>query len=173
MRHVVGFIVGMMLAPIVLIGLGWAYPRLAAIAARDGATFVSATGLSAVGVLSVLAVLLGLSAAAPRLTPLLPGIAGLSLVGVTAAHVMRPELIGRLPAVPGMDGAQTLLALGVFLPLSVALIVPMFLPARWRRYQAAHSTDEVEEYFDGLYDSEEEEYEEQPRRRHGRRPSHA
>lgn len=168
MRHIVGFIIGLMLAPIVLIGLGWAYPRLASIAAREGATFVSFTGLSAVGVLSVLAILLGLATAAPRLTPLLPGIAGLSLIGVTAAHVMRPDLIGRLPTVPGLDGAQTLLALGVFLPLSVILVVPMFVPGRWKRYQPAHNSDEVEEYFDGLYEAEDDDYEEPPRRRHSR-----
>ncbi|MBB6171799.1 hypothetical protein HNR23_001859 [Nocardiopsis mwathae] len=155
MRHVVGFLVGLVLAPVVMLGAGWALPRLARASAAE-ATFLGAGGAATVAVLSVLALLVAVAMAAPRLTPLLPGVAGLALVGLSAAGVLRPELADRLPATPGLGGALDLLSLGVFVPVGLALVVPMFLASRWAGGERGGVSPEG--YFDGLYDEDYEDH---------------
>ncbi|GAA1074569.1 hypothetical protein [Nocardiopsis composta] len=167
MRHVVGFFVGLLLAPVVLVGAGWAQPRLADLKGAGG-SFTQADGLVTVAALCALALVVGIAAVAPRLTPLLPGVAGLSLLGASAVAVVRPALAERVPGfVPGTEGALLLAQLGVFLPVAVVLVIPLLVPSRWVSDDPAGVTEE--EYFDGLYD---EDYEEDPapaprgRRRH-------
>ncbi|GAA1996820.1 hypothetical protein GCM10009799_24730 [Nocardiopsis rhodophaea] len=160
MRHLVGLLTGLVLAPVVVLGAGWALPRLTELKAQE-ATFLSAGGAATLAVVSALALLVAVAMAAPRLTPLVPGIAGLTLVGLTAGVVLRPELADRLPGSPGLSGALDLLPLGVFVPLGLALVVPMFLASRWRGAEQAHDVTE-EEYFDGLYDEDYEDDERSP-----------
>lgn len=167
MRHVVGFFVGLLLAPVVLVGVGWAQPRLTDLKGAGG-SFTQADGLVTVAALCALALVVGIAAVAPRLTPLLPGVAGLSLLGASAVAVVRPALAERVPGfVPGTEGALLLAQLGVFLPVAVVLVIPLLVPSRWVSDDPAGVTEE--EYFDGLYD---EDYEEDPapaprgRRRH-------
>ncbi|GLU48441.1 hypothetical protein [Nocardiopsis ansamitocini] len=146
MRHVVGFIVGIVLVPVILLGTGWALPRITAVA-ESGGTFVGVTGLSAIGALSLLALFVAVVLAAPRLTPLLPGSAGLALAGLTALDLVRPDLVARIPHYPGVAGATTLLELGLYLPLALALILPLFLSSRWQSYRprGAHAFGKGEE----------------------------
>ncbi|GAA3741247.1 hypothetical protein HDA32_002516 [Spinactinospora alkalitolerans] len=155
MRHVIGFIIGLVLAPVILLASGWALPRFVTINGFGG-TFVSFTGITALGALALLALVLACTLTAPRLTPLVPGIAGLTLVGVTAAHLLRPGLADRVPGLPGLEGALTLLPLGLYLPLALALIIPLFVPSRWQSYRprGAHAAGEDEEYFEDLYDDD-------------------
>ncbi|WP_017619009.1 hypothetical protein, partial [Nocardiopsis gilva] len=160
MRHFVGFLTGLVLAPVVVFGAGWALPRLTELKAQQ-ATFLSAGGAVTLAVLSVLALLLAVAMAAPRLTPMVPGIAGLTLIGLSVGAVLRPELADRLPRGPGLSGALDLLPLGVFLPLGLALVIPMFLASRWTGAEHGDGVTE-EEYFDGLYD---EDYEDDERDR--------
>ncbi|GAB3473116.1 hypothetical protein [Nocardiopsis coralliicola] len=162
MRHFVGFIVGLLLAPVILVGLGWAQPRLAGLA-EGGGTFTGAGGLVTVAGLSAIALVVAVAVAAPRLTPLLPGIAGLTLFAATAVMVLRPGVFDRVPAaVPGIDGAELLLRLGAVLPVALLLAVPLLIPGRWVPDDPGGVSED--EYFDGLYD---EDYEEDrsPRRR--------
>nr|WP_246425269.1 hypothetical protein [Streptomonospora nanhaiensis] len=121
-----------------------------------GRSFTTTGGLVSLGALAVVALLVGLALALPRLTPLLPGVAGLTLVALTAAHHLRPDLAERAPALPGLEGAVTLLELGAYLPLGLALFLPMLVPARWAGRERGHEVTE-EEYFDGLYDEDYEE----------------
>ncbi|MDA0563438.1 hypothetical protein LG943_03705 [Streptomonospora sp. S1-112] len=165
MRHLVGFLVGLILAPVVALGTGWVLPRFIDLDA-DGRTFATAGGLVAVGTLAVVALLVGLALALPRLTPLLPGVAGLTLAGLTTAHHLRPDLVERVPALPGLEGAVTLLELGAYLPLGLALFLPMLIPSRWAGRERRPEVTE-EEYFDGLYD---EDYEDPQRPRWGTAP---
>ncbi|MFC3997527.1 hypothetical protein ACFOVU_16460 [Nocardiopsis sediminis] len=163
MRHFIGFLVGLMLAPVVMLATGWVLPRL--VRAAEDAGGIPTTGeLVTLGVLGGVALLLGLALVPPRLTPLVPGIAGLSLIGITTVAMLRPELLGLIPSVPGREGALTLLSLGLYLPLSLVLVVPLFVGARWSGTGRRDPVTE-EEYFDGLYD---EDYEDS-----GRAPRHA
>ncbi|GAA4901117.1 hypothetical protein [Streptomonospora salina] len=153
MRHFVGFIAGLVLAPVLILGTGWTLPRFADLSAT-GQSIVTAEGAVAIGAGASVALLVALAAVPPRLTPMLPGIAGLTLVGLTALQVLRPALVERVPAVvPGLEGATTLLSIGAYLPLGLLLFSPMLAPSRWTGGDGGHGVTE-EEYFDGLYDED-------------------
>ena len=164
MRHVVGFFVGLLLAPVVVLGVGWAQPRLAALNGAGG-TYADTAGAITVAGLGAVALVVAATLVGPRLTPMLPGIAGLTVMAASAVVVLRPALVDRVPSwVPGQEGAVLLLGLGVFLPLAVLMVAPMLVPSRWvREEQGGVSPDE---YFDGLYD---EDYEDEDGPRSGRR----
>ncbi|MBB4931962.1 hypothetical protein F4561_002782 [Lipingzhangella halophila] len=167
MRHVVGFLAGLILAPVVLLGGGWAFTRMSGLGGGEAA-FLTTAGLIGLAGLFGLALLMALVMVPPRLTPLLPGITGLSLAGFTAVNVLRPELLERLPGVPGLGGALELAGLGLYLPLAFALVIPLFVASRWVRAEPyEESAVTPAEYFDGLYGDEEEPPEES--RRGGRR----
>ncbi|RNL81826.1 hypothetical protein [Halostreptopolyspora alba] len=170
MRHVVGFLAGLILAPVVLLGSGWAFARVSGLGGGETA-FLSTSGLITLAGLFGLALLMALVLVPPRLTPLLPGVTGLSLAGFTAVNVLRPEVLDRLPGVPGLEGALTLTGLGLYLPLALALLIPMFVAHRWRQETDTYEETPVtpDEYFDGLYEDEEEERGESQPRRGGRR----
>ncbi|QBI54304.1 hypothetical protein [Streptomonospora litoralis] len=158
MRHFVGFVVGLVLAPVLMLGTGWLLPRFVDLD-ETGQSIATVDGAVAVGAAAVVALLVTLVLVPPRLTPLLPGITGLSLVAATAVQVLRPALVERVPGLPGVEGAVTLLSIGAYLPLGLALFIPMLVPSRWARKERPQGVTE-EEYFDGLYD---EDYEERDR----------
>ncbi|KIH98435.1 hypothetical protein LP52_13480 [Streptomonospora alba] len=162
MRHFVGFIAGLVLAPVLMLGTGWTLPRFVDLSAT-GQSIVTAQGMVAIGAGAFVALLVALVAVPPRLTPMLPGIAGLSLVGITAVQVLRPGLVDRVPGVPGLEGATTLLEIGAYLPLGLLLFLPMLVPSRWTGPAAAQGVTE-EEYFDGLYDEDYEDTDPERRR---------
>ncbi|GAB3451082.1 hypothetical protein GCM10027570_27100 [Streptomonospora sediminis] len=161
MRHFVGFIVGLALAPVLMLGTGWVLPRFVDLNAT-GQSIATVSAMVAVGAAAAVALLVALVLVPPRLTPLLPGIAGLTLVGATAVQVLRPALVEMVPALPGVEGAVTLLSIGAYLPLGLALFIPMLVPARWAGKDRRQGVTE-EEYFDGLYDEDYEGYDDQDR----------
>lgn len=163
MRHVIGFVLGLVLVPAVVVVPGWALPRLTYIAGFGG-DFISRTGLITVGPLVVLAVLLGVCVAVRRVSALASLLPALALTGGTGVYVVAPELaLGLLPGTEWGQGVSQLLMLGAYLPLGLLLLVPMFMPSRWR------GTTEEEDDFTDLTDDGEDELPELPRRR----PRHA
>lgn len=154
MRHFVGFLSGLILGLVLLLVTGWAFAHLrgsyaADLSALQGAGPVALAGLVAVGLL------VALVAVPPRLTPMLPFSAALVLGGATATALVRMHLLERLPVLPGVEGALTLLPLGVFVPLVLVLSAPVFVGARWVR-QDEDGPSEEDEYFDGLYEEGDE-----------------
>lgn len=152
MRHVFGFVLGLVMVPAVVVVPGWALPRLDYIAGFGG-DFVSATGLITVVPLMVLALLVGVCVAVRRVSALATTLPGMALVGWTGVYVALPTLaVGVLPGTEWGQGVAQLLALGVYLPFGLMLLLPMFMPSRWRR------AVEDEEGFADLAD----EYDEEP-----------
>ncbi|WP_053619362.1 hypothetical protein [Nocardiopsis sp. NRRL B-16309] len=152
MRHVVGFLSGLILGPVLLLLSGWAFSHLrrlhgSGLGALDGAGPLAVAGLVGVGLV------VALLAVPPRLTPMLPLGAALVLGGVSAVAVLRGHLLERLPSLPGSEGALLLLPLGVFVPVVLVLLAPVFVGGRWRR-EPEGVTDE--EYFEGLYGDDDE-----------------
>ncbi|MGI5121845.1 hypothetical protein ACQEU5_20255 [Marinactinospora thermotolerans] len=134
MRHIVGCVTGVVMALFILVVTGWSAPRLGELVETGGSLF-SGEAVVVVGVLGVVALLVACVLVAPRLTPLLPGGAGLVLAAVTVAFLLRPGLAAGLSWLPGLEGARRLAELGLYLPLALALAVPLFLPLRWRSYR--------------------------------------
>nr|WP_155999451.1 hypothetical protein [Streptomonospora sp. PA3] len=145
-----------------MLGTGWVLPRFADLE-ETGRSILTTGGVVTLGAASVVALLMALVLVPPGLTPLLPGIAGLTLAGATAVELLRPALVERVPGLPGVEGALTLLSIGAYLPLALVLFVPMLVPTRWVGKEAPQGVTE-EEYFDGLYDEDYEDGGAEPRR---------
>ncbi|WP_017543374.1 membrane protein [Nocardiopsis prasina] len=149
MRHFVGFLSGLILGPVLLLVTGWAFAHLRGLNAVQS-DVLQGTGPVAVAGLVGVGLLVSLVAVPPRLTPMLPFAAALVVGGATAAALLRMHLLERLPVLPGVEGALTLLPLGVFVPLALVLAAPVFVGARWVRED--EDGPSREEYFDGLYE---------------------
>lgn len=152
MRHVVGFLSGLILGPTLLLLTGWAFAHLRGLHA-SGVSVLQGTGPVALAGLVGVGLLVALVAVPPRLTPMLPFAAALVLGGASTAALVRMHLLERLPALPGTEGALTLLPLGVFVPLALVLLAPVFVGSRWVREEEGPTE---EDYFEGLYDEDEE-----------------
>ncbi|GHD19738.1 hypothetical protein GCM10007147_10920 [Nocardiopsis kunsanensis] len=72
--------------------------------------------------------------------------------GASAVAVVRMHLLERLPMVPGAEGAMVLLPLGVFVPVVVVLLAPLFVGTRWTGREKSEVGEE--EYFEGLYEQD-------------------
>ncbi|MFV2196441.1 hypothetical protein [Nocardiopsis sp. LOL_012] len=151
MRHVVGFLFGLILGPVLVLACGWVFPRLKGVYASgapvwEGSAPVALAGLAGVGLVVALLVV------PSRLTPMAALVSALAVGGLSVLSLVRADLLERLPeSLPGAEGALSLLPLGVFVPLVVVLVAPVFSGARWR---GEEEDDEVttEEYFEGLYE---------------------
>ncbi len=135
MRHLVGIVLGIVMAAALFLGGGWGFHRLSNLSATN-AHLTSTSGLTALAALLATGLLLGVLMAAPRISPLataLPGIAALAATGLYAVSPHRTlDLIPMKNSTFGL-GAHTLLVTGVYALLGAAMLIPMFVPSRWRR----------------------------------------
>jgi hypothetical protein len=133
------------MAGVLFFGGSWGYLRLL----RPPAPAVPLSGLPAGGgsllsfhgVLGALAAVLatgllaGILIAAPRISPLAAGLPGLLLLGWTALYLVSVrhavELIP-LKAYPSGAGFEAMLFNGLLGAAGLAMIIPMFVPSRWR-----------------------------------------
>jgi len=145
MRHVTGIGLAIVLAGAVFFAAGWGYVRLLRIALSGaGSSALPAPGanllhdtttLYAVGALAGTALLAGIFAAAPRISPLAAGLPGLALVGWSVWYGL-----SMLPAVRYIPlradsygaGFLAMLENGLLAAAGLALAVPLFIPSRWR-----------------------------------------
>ena len=134
LRHLVGLLAGIALAPVLWVGVAWAADLFPKITQGD----VSVTTVLSVVVLCLVG-LVGAYLVASRLSPLVAGASGFLLVALCLWPVVAPE---------SMDAALYWISdevflypdgagLGVALPLGVLLLGSATLPPRWR---AAHDT---------------------------------
>jgi len=145
MRHVTGIGLAIVLAGAVFFAAGWGYLRLLRIAlSTAGTSALPAPGanllhdtavLSAAGALAGTALLAGLFAAAPRISPLAAGLPGLALVGWSVWYGLSMRLaVQHIPLRADSCGAgfAALLENGLLAAAGLALVVPLFIPSRWR-----------------------------------------
>lgn len=145
MRHVTGIGLAIVLAGAVFFAASWGYLRLLRLTVSTvnparlpapGANLRHDTAvLYAVAALAGTALLAGIFAAAPRISPLAAGLPGLALVGwsVWYALSMRPA-VQHIPLRAAEFGAgfAALLTNGLLAAAGLALVVPLFIPSRWR-----------------------------------------
>ncbi|MCY9783648.1 hypothetical protein KIK06_07050 [Nocardiopsis sp. EMB25] len=163
MRHLVGFLSGLILGLVLVLSCGWVWSHLRGLHSL-GLDALSGSGPVALAVLAAVGLVVAMAAVPPRLTPLLPFGAALVLGGISAVALVRPAWLDRLPDLPGMAGALVLLPLGAFVPLVIVLTAPVLVGGRWRRWDHDGESVTPDEYFEGLYDDDDEE----PRRAAGR-----
>jgi hypothetical protein len=126
----------------------WGYVRFQAQSSRvaAGASLLSDHhALLALGALAGTGLLAGIMIAAPRISPLAAGLPGLLLLGLTALYLVSvrraDELIPMRSQVFGA-GFETLLARGLLGTAGLVMIVPLFVPSRWRSRGSADLADD-------------------------------
>ena len=134
MRHLIGLILGLALALAVFFAAGWGAEHVPALVGHS-VGLPSRTGLIGLGVMLGTGALLGILLAVPAVSPLATGLPGLLLLGWTALlAVSSHRALAWIPLQGHTFGAgfRILLLNGTLALLGMAMIVPMFLPSRWR-----------------------------------------
>ncbi|HTT52038.1 MAG TPA: hypothetical protein VMH35_11615 [Streptosporangiaceae bacterium] len=138
LRHLIGLGLATGLAVMIFFAGGWGVARMSALAAQ-GTSVTSITGLSALGVLLLAGLYLGVLLVAP-VSPVSTALPGLGLLVWTGLLGLDAHLAARgIPAGAGMaaSGFRQMLADGVLALLGVVMICPAFVPSRWRPASAA------------------------------------
>jgi hypothetical protein len=134
MRHLIGIILAFALGAALFLGGGYGFTHLTSIAAH-GASLTSTTGLIALSALAATGLFIGIVIAVRAISPLAPGLPGLVLLAGSALLAVRAHQVLRWIPLQGHSygaGFRALLVGGVLALLGAALIVPLFVPARWR-----------------------------------------
>jgi hypothetical protein len=137
-RHVMGFVFAVILAAVLLAGAGWGTWRVGALEAA-GTSLTSMSSLLALGAMAGTGLLLGIMLVAPRVSPLAAGLPGLALLAWSVLRVVNTAGAERLIPLHGSHiatGFRTLLMGGVLALLGVVMVVPLFVPSRWRKRDA-------------------------------------
>ena len=146
MRHLVGVVLAIVLAAIVFFAASWGYLKLLIGPARTG-TLPGGGGsllhnhavLEGFGVLLAVGLIAGLLIAAPRISPLAAGLVGLALLAWTGLYlvsVRRAVQYIPLKGRPYGAGFEAMLFDGVLALVGLALVIPLFIPSRWRSKRA-------------------------------------
>ncbi|WP_133379067.1 hypothetical protein [Klenkia marina] len=138
MRHVAGFVVGLVLAAAALLTVGNGALRLGAAVLR-GATSTDGFVWLAVG-----AGVLGVAAALRRLSPLVPLLAGAPFVALGVLVQFAPEQLARFaPRIGGevLDGLRAFAGVGGALVVGVVLVLLALVPQGRRRARLDRGDD--------------------------------
>jgi hypothetical protein len=145
MRHVMGIVLAVGLGAALFFAAGWGYDHLLGIpVVNGGASTLPAGGgellhdhtvLYAFGALAGTGLLAGLLVAVRRVSPLAPGLPGLALVAWTVVYglgVRRAVHYIPLRGTAYGVGFEAMLMNGLLAAAGLALVVPLFIPSRWR-----------------------------------------
>jgi hypothetical protein len=152
MRHVYGVVFAVLLAAGAFSGGAWGYMfaarGIAASAAANGggpdgglpgaggSLFENAHVMVGGGALLAVGLAAGLLMVIPWVSPLAAGLPGLLLVAWTALYLADVRQAVRLIPLKGQDsgsGFEVLLFAGLLGMAGLAMVVPLFIPFRWRR----------------------------------------
>ena len=145
-RHLTGLGLAVAMFLVMFFGGAWGYLRLLRPPAAAGApltalpaqggSLLSSTGvLTSMGVVAVTGVLAGILIAWPRISPLAAGLPGLLALAWTVLYMVSvKQAVALIPLRGHAFGAgwEALLFNGILGFAGLALVIPMFLPARWR-----------------------------------------
>src|SRR6516225_8876829 len=154
MRHRIGMVLAVIMAAVLFFPGAWGYLRLLRIPAAagqlsrlpaDGGSLISDNNvLIALAALAGTGLLAGILIAVPRISPLAAGLPGLMLLGWTALYLVSVrQAVDLIPlrSDPFGAGFEAMLFNGILGAVGLALILPMFVPSRWR----ARPADEIED----------------------------
>ena len=145
MRHRIGLVLAVVMTGVLFFPGAWGYLRLLRVpAAGDQLSQLPAGGgslmsdhhvLLALAALTGTFLLAGILVAVPRISPLAAGLPGLLLLGWTTLYLVSVrqgvDLIP-LRSDPFGAGFEAMLFSGILAGAGLAMILPMFVPSRWR-----------------------------------------
>ncbi|HEX6930838.1 MAG TPA: hypothetical protein VF162_01745 [Streptosporangiaceae bacterium] len=150
MRHVTGFFLALAAAAALFFGGGWGIARFndifAAHGLRDAAAWTNMHNVLPLAALLGTGLFIGILVSVRRVSALAPGLPGLALIGWSALVILRGRTALSYIPMSGSHfaaGFSAMLSSGALMLVGAGLIIPLFMPSRWRGYQA-----EVEEYGD-------------------------
>ena len=160
MRHRIGLVLAVIMAGVLFFPGAWGYLRLLRLPATgDQLSNLPAGGgslltdhhvLLALAAVVGTALLAGILIVVPRVSPLATGLLGLVLIGWTVLYLVNVrqgvDLIP-LRSDPFGAGFEAMLFNGVLGAAGLAMILPMFVPSRWRTRQL----DDSDELLDRDY----------------------
>jgi hypothetical protein len=144
MRHLVGFLLAVVLAAAVFFAASWGYVKLllgplGPLPAGGGSLLHHTAILEGLGALAGVGLVAGLLIALPRVSPLASGLPGLVLLAWTGLYIFSVrravQYIPLKTQAYGM-GFQALLFDGILVMAGLVMIIPLFVPSRWRLTQA-------------------------------------
>ena len=146
MRHLIGLGLALVLAAAVFFAATWGYLRLLRIPVVNGAAATLPAGggsllhdknvLLAFAAVAGTALFAGICVAAPRISPLAAGLPGLVLLAYTVLYLLNVHrAVHYIPLKSDAfgDGFAAMLINGVLAAAGLVMIVPLFIPSRWRR----------------------------------------
>jgi hypothetical protein len=151
MRHRIGIILAVIMTGLLFFAGTWGYLRLLRLPApadqlsqlpAGGGSLISDNNvLLALAAVAGTGLLAGVLIAVPRISPLAAGLPGLLLLGWTGLYLFSVrqgvDLIP-LRSDPFGAGFEAMLFNGVLAAVGLAMVIPMFVPSRWR----AHRVDD-------------------------------
>jgi hypothetical protein len=145
MRHVIGVILAAIMAATLFFAGGWGYVRLlrlppaggslTGLPAGGGSLLSNHSVLYSYGALIATGLLAGVLIAVPRISPLgsgLPGLVLLAWTGLYLASVHRAVSLIPMRSRDFGTGFEALGINGILAALGLAMIIPLFVPSRWR-----------------------------------------
>jgi hypothetical protein len=142
MRHLVGVMLAIVMAAALYFAASWGYLKLligpagaGRLPAGGGSLLHDHAVLEGFGVLLGVALLAGLLMAVPRISPLAAGLPGLALLAWTGLYLFSVRHAVQyipLKTRPYGLGFEAMLFDGVLALVGLAMVVPLFVPSRWR-----------------------------------------
>ncbi|MGH3206088.1 MAG: hypothetical protein ACRDOA_00425 [Streptosporangiaceae bacterium] len=146
MRHLIGVVLAIVMAAAVFFAGSWGYLKLLSGSAKgtlpagSGSLIHDHAVLEGFGVLLAVGLLAGILMVLPMISPLAAGLPGLALLAWTGLYlfsVRRAVQYIPLKSRTYGPGFEALLFDGVLALVGLAMIIPLFVPSRWRRRAAA------------------------------------
>jgi hypothetical protein len=147
MRHLVGVVLAVVMAAAVFFAASWGFLRLGLGSARPatlpgggGSLFSDRNLLEGFGAVLGVGLLAGIMMAVPWISPLASGLPGLALLGWTGLYlgsVRRAVQYIPLKTHSYGMGFEVMLFDGVLALAGLAMVIPLFIPSRWRRRTVA------------------------------------
>ncbi len=139
MRHMIGLLLALVVSAALFFGGGWGIAKFGAVdsghgmrSAADWTNLHTALPLAA---LIGAGLLLGVMLAVRQVSALATGLPGLALIGWSALVLLRGRQALTYIPMSGSHyaaGFGAMLSSGALLFLGVAMIIPIFIPSRWR-----------------------------------------
>jgi hypothetical protein len=142
MRHVTGVILAIAMAVALFFAASWGYLKLLAgraLPAAGGTVIHNHAIVEGFAALLAVGLLAGILVAAPAISPLAAGLPGLVLLAWTGLYLASTQrAVHYIPLRSHAYGAGFLILLadGVLAMAGLVMVIPLFVPSRWRRRRA-------------------------------------
>jgi hypothetical protein len=158
MRHFIGIALAIVMAVVLFLAGTWGslqllHSFLSPMPARSSSLVPDHRTLAALIAVAGTGMLAGILVAAPRISPLAAGLPGLLLLGLTVLYVVSTQhaidLIPLKSRVYG-TGLEAMLRTGILGTAGLAMVIPLFVPSRWRTRRPMAEVTAASDFFSGL-----------------------